>query len=148
SLRMMISIRYPASESNLQVRSRKHMESQDEKPKSKYGTGVRAWSELRRKLCKYFCIPSNEAVRTQKANGLDVEITDLTAVQTLSVPCPTCAAAPREPVLRECSPVCCLPQDKELHHVSTSPLPMCFPMSISGRLWRTRRNTDAEPSDC
>src|SRR5450759_3257490 len=93
---MMISIRYPVSESNLQVRSRKHMESQDEKPKSKYGTGVRAWSELRRKLCKYFCIPSNEAVRTQKANGLDVEITDLTAVQTLSVPCPTCAAAPRE----------------------------------------------------
>jgi hypothetical protein len=92
----MILIRYPASESNLQVRSRKHMESQDEKPKSKYGTGVRAWSELRRKLCKYFCIPSNEAVCTQKANGLDVEITDLTAVQTLSVPCPTCAAAPRE----------------------------------------------------
>jgi hypothetical protein len=33
---------------------------------------------------------------TQKANGLDVEITDLTAVQILSVPCPTCAAAPRE----------------------------------------------------
>jgi len=25
-----------------------------------------------------------------------MEITDLTAIQTLSVPCPTCAAAPRE----------------------------------------------------
>jgi|GEM_PF-7094240 len=31
-----------------------------------------------------------------KANGLNVKIADLTAVQTLSVPCPTCAAAPRE----------------------------------------------------
>jgi hypothetical protein len=41
-------------------------------------------------------------------------------------------------------PVCCLPQDKGLHHASTSPLPMCCPMSISGRLWRTRRNTDAD----
>jgi hypothetical protein len=33
------------------------MESQDEKPKSKYGAGVGAWSELRRKLRKYCCIP-------------------------------------------------------------------------------------------
>ncbi len=63
---MMTSSKYPANASNLQVRSREHMESQDEKPKSKYGTGVRAWSELRRKLRKYSCLPSNEAVCTQR----------------------------------------------------------------------------------
>jgi hypothetical protein len=31
-----------------------------------------------------------------KANGLNMEIRELTALQTLSVHCPTCAAAPRE----------------------------------------------------
>ena len=31
-----------------------------------------------------------------ETNGLDMEIRDLTAVQILSVPCSTCAAAPRE----------------------------------------------------
>jgi hypothetical protein len=31
-----------------------------------------------------------------KANGLNVEITDLTPTQKLSVQCPTCAATPRE----------------------------------------------------
>jgi hypothetical protein len=38
----------------------------------------------------------NKAAYIQRRNGLDVEIIDLTAIQKLSVPCPTCAAAPRE----------------------------------------------------
>ena len=76
----------PGNLRNHQARSRK----------ASMGLGRRAWSELRRKLRKYSCIPSNQAVYYPKANGLNVEITDLTPVQKLSVSCPTCAAAPQE----------------------------------------------------
>jgi len=41
----------------LRARSRKPTESLDERPKSKYGTGVRAWSGSRRKLRKYSALP-------------------------------------------------------------------------------------------
>jgi len=70
-----------------------------------------------------------------------VEITDLTAVQTLSVPVRLvqlhrengAARLLTAPFARtHISPACCLPQDKGFINVSTSPLPMCFPMSISG----------------